>query len=54
MRECWHCRRSEIEKPIVEVCDCLEDACPTCARECEQAARDEREGFVGEMAEDLE
>lgn len=57
LKECWHCHRSEIEKAIVGLCDCYEDACGPCIHVCEKERHDDGEdfaGFEGEMAEELE
>lgn len=32
--ECFHCHRSEIEKPVDKTCACYEPACLGCAAEC--------------------
>jgi hypothetical protein len=32
--ECFHCHRSEIEKPVNKTCPCHEPVCLSCATEC--------------------
>lgn len=46
MEECFHCHRSEIEKPVDEYCSCGERVCVSCKQECI-----ERESRLGEFEE---